>query len=271
VIDTHCHLDRVADLAAALDNDLAALITIGTDEARSERAVALAHAEPRVWAAVGIHPTDAGRARDPASRARIEELGHDPRVVAIGETGIDLYWDAAPLVDQLEALAWQIDLARRLGKPVVLHVRDRDGREEASRAAAGAIVAGGYGQGVLHCTNGHPLLLEAGLAAGWSVSFAGNLTYPKATAVHEAARWVPQERLLVETDSPFLSPAPHRGRPNLPAHVRITAAALASHRGVAAAALEPVLDANARRVFGLDAMTGGDERRTAAGTLGESL
>jgi len=115
VIDTHCHLDRVPDLAAALDTDLAAFVTIGTDDERSERALAIAALDARVWAAVGLHPTEASRWREGALRARIEALAHEPRVVAIGETGVDLYWDAAPLGDQLDALAWQADLARSLG------------------------------------------------------------------------------------------------------------------------------------------------------------
>lgn len=251
MIDTHCHLDRVADLAAALDNDLVAMITVGTDADRSEGAVRLAEREPRVWAAVGVHPNDARRAADPAERERIEALAGSPRVVAIGETGVDTYWDAAPLEAQLDAMAWQVDLARRLGKPVVLHVRDADGADDASRAAAAALRDGAYDRGVLHCTNGHPALLEAGLDLGWFVSFAGNVTYPKATLLHETARSVPRDRVLVETDAPFLAPVPERGRKNVPAFVRHTARALATLRGEEPSALEAALDANAIRLFGL--------------------
>jgi TatD DNase family protein len=251
MIDSHCHLDRVRDLALALDNDLAAMVTVGTDAPRSERALELARTHPRVWATAGLHPTEAAAARDPQVRERIEALAREERVVAVGETGVDLYWDAASLDDQLDALAWQLDLAARVGKPVVLHVRDRDGREEASRAAAAAIARSGYRRGILHCTNGHPGLLETGLAHGWHVSFAGNLTYPKATAVHAAARDVPADHLLVETDSPYLAPVPHRGRPNVPGHVVHTAATLARLRGLEAGVLEAILDANARRVYGL--------------------
>jgi TatD DNase family protein len=250
MIDTHCHLDRVRDLAAALDNDLRAMVSVGTDPERSERCVHLAETVARVWATVGLHPTEAASAHDPVVRARIEALADHPRVVAIGETGIDLYWDTASLDDQLEALAWQAGVAERVGKPVVLHVRDRDGREEASLAAARALRDLGSARGILHCTNGHPELLESGLAAGWFVSFAGNLTYPKATLLHAAARIVPEDRLLVETDSPYLTPIPHRGRPNVPGNVTLTAAALAHHRGVDARDLEGVLDANAARVYG---------------------
>ena len=250
MIDTHCHLDRVRDLEAALANDLVAMVTVGTDAERSERCVSLAETHPRVWATTGLHPTEAALVHDASVRERIEALAGHPRVVAIGETGIDLYWDAATLADQLDALAWQVGVAATVGKAVVLHVRDREGADEASRAAARALRELGYPLGILHCTNGHPELLEAGLDAGWFVSFAGNLTYPKALAVHDAARTVPEDRLLVETDSPYLTPVPHRGRPNVPGHVVHTAQALARLRGVDALALEAVLDANAGRVYG---------------------
>jgi TatD DNase family protein len=253
VIDTHCHLDRVPDLAVALENDLRAMVTVGTDATRSEAAVRMAEREPRVWAIVGVHPNDAERATDPVERARIERLAAHPRVVAIGETGVDTYWDAAPVTAQLETMAWQFDLARRVGKPVVLHVRDPDGADDASRAAASALRAHRYPRGVLHCTNGHEELVATGLELGWYVSFAGNLTYPTVLHLHEVARRVPEDRLLVETDAPFLAPVPERGRKNRPAFVRHTARYLALLRERDPAALEAVLDANAIRVFGFPA------------------
>lgn len=251
MIDSHCHLDRVADLEAALANDLSAMVTVGTDAARSERALELALTHDRVWATTGLHPTEASHARDPSVRARIEALAIHPRVVAVGETGIDLYWETDPIDVQLQALRWQIELAERCDKAVVLHVRDAHGNDEASRRAARAVRESGYRRGILHCTNGHPDLLEAGLETGWFVSFAGNLTYPKAHLVHAAARDVPDDRLLVETDSPFLAPVPRRGRPNVPGNVTHTAAYLAELRGVDLHALEGVLDHNARRVYAL--------------------
>jgi TatD DNase family protein len=250
VIDTHCHLDRVPDLAAALENDLRAMVTVGTDAARSEDAVRLAERAPRVWAVVGVHPNDADRAADPVERGRIEALAAHPRVVAIGETGVDTYWDAAPIDAQLEAMAWQVGLARRVGKPVVLHVRDADGADDASRAAASALREHGYPRGVLHCTNGHEELVATGLELGWYVSFAGNVTYPKAALLHETAARVPEDRVLVETDALFMAPVPERGRKNLPGFVRHTARHLALLRSTDPAALEAVLDANAIRLFG---------------------
>ncbi len=251
MIDTHCHLDRVGDLASALENDLSALVTIGTDPERSQTAVELAAAEPRVFASVGLHPSDADRYADGSVREAIEALARAPRVVAIGETGFDTYWVADALPAQRRSFTWQAELARALDRPLVLHVRDGDGREDASLAAAEMLREQGWGRGILHCCNGHEGLLAAGLELGWFVSFAGNLTYPRATRIHEAARAVPEERLLVETDAPYLAPVPYRGRRNLPGYVVHTAAALARLRDVEPLELERRLDANARRCYDL--------------------
>jgi TatD DNase family protein len=256
VIDTHCHLDRCADLAAALDHDLAAVVTVATDHARLGPVLRLAEGDPRTYAVVGIHPNEAEEARDPAVRTAIEAALAHPRVVGIGETGVDLYWDRAPLDAQLDSLRWQGALAKAHDLPLVLHVRDpRPGSDaapdEASRVAAALLAEIGHPRGVLHCTNGHPQLLGVALALGWHVSFAGNLTYPKATAIREAATRVPDDRLLVETDAPFLAPVPHRGRSNLPAYVRHTATELARLRGDDPVALERRLDANARALYRL--------------------
>lgn len=253
MIDTHCHLDRCADLAAALDHDLDAVITVATEHARLAPVLRLAESDPRVYAVVGIHPNDADEASDPGVRADVEAALAHPRVVGVGETGVDLYWDRVPLARQLDAFAWQGSLAAARDLPLVLHVRDPQGRDDASRAAAAALSALGHRRGVLHCTNGHPELLAVALDLGWHVSFAGNLTYPKAVEVRAAARAVPEGRLLVETDAPFLAPVPHRGRPNLPGYVRHTAAELARLREVDLRSLEPILDANARSAFPLGA------------------
>ncbi len=251
MIDTHCHLDRVGDLSAALDNTLAALVTIGTDPERSLSAVRLASAEARVFASVGLHPSEAERAASLAVREAIEELASEPGVVAIGETGFDAYWQADALPAQRRSFAWQAELARSLDLPLVLHVRDADGRDDASQAAAEMLREHAWGRGILHCCNGHEELIASGLALGWFVSFAGNLTYPRAGAIHAAAVSVPEDHLLVETDAPYLAPVPHRGKRNLPGHVVHTAMALARLRGVELAALEPRLDANARRCYAL--------------------
>jgi len=251
MIDSHCHLDHCSDPEAAVDPDLRAIVTIGTTVARCRLALTAAERHPNVWAAVGIHPNDASEALDPEARAQVEAMAEHPLVVAIGETGFDRYWDAQTPQAQRASFDWQAGLARRLDKALILHVRDADGSDEASREAADAIREAGWGRGVLHCFNGNPELLAAGLDLGWMVSFAGNVTYKNAHAIREAATAVPADRLMVETDSPFLAPVPMRGKRNVPAYVRHTATALASLRGVSLTDLEPLLDANAARLYGL--------------------
>jgi TatD DNase family protein len=251
MIDTHCHLDRVPDLDLALDTTLAAMVTIGTDPERSRAAVELAQRVERVYAAVGLHPSDAGRLDEPGVRASIEALARAPGVVAIGESGFDTYWDGDALPAQRRSFAWQVELARAVDLPLVVHVRDADGKDDASLCAAEMLREHAWKRGILHCCNGHETLIETGLELGWYVSFAGNLTYPRATAIRTAALAVPEDRLLVETDAPFLAPVPHRGKRNLPAYVAFTAQALATLRGVEPATLEATLDANARRCYDL--------------------
>ncbi len=263
--DSHCHLTRLPDPDAAVAaSGLAWLVTVGTSLGDSRASLALARRLPRVRACVGVHPNEASDVRDPEVRRGIEELARDPLVVAIGETGFDTHWREETLEAQRAAFDWHAELAATTGKPLVLHVRDRQGDDDASRAAAAAIRDSGVRRGVLHCCNGHEGLVAAGLELGWHVSFAGNLTYRSAAALREAARAVPEDRLLVETDSPFLSPVPHRGEPNAPANVRLTAAVLAEVRGTDPGQLEAVLDANAAALFGwgtgVAAAPGGAER-----------
>ena len=248
MIDTHCHLPDHLD-GDALDG-LGAVVSVGTNLGSCCRTLGLAEAHPEVWAVLGVHPNSADEAT-PETRSAIEALCEHPKVVGVGETGFDTYWDAVPLSVQQDAFFWHADLAARLRKPLVLHVRDKGGREDASLAAKNAILEAGHAQGILHCCNGHEDLVKTGLDLGWYVSFAGNLTYKSAKNLQAAAKLVPEERLLVETDSPYLSPEPRRGRPNVPANVRYTAAFLAELRGVTVGDLEPLLDANARRVYGL--------------------
>lgn len=251
MIDTHCHLDRCHDLELALDNDLRALVTVGTDLERSRTAVALAEREPRVFAVVGVHPNEASRADDPEVRSGIEELALHPRVVAVGETGFDDHWRQETIEVQRRAFDWHARLALETDKPLVLHVRDRQGGEDASRAAERALRETPGVRGVLHCFGGDAALLAAGLELGWMVSFAGNLTYKSAARLREAAVAVPRDRLLVETDAPFLAPVPQRGKRNLPGWVTHTAQRLAEIVGEATDALEATLDANAGRFYRL--------------------
>ena len=249
MIDTHCHLesDSLTDDALA---GLSAAVSVGTNLERCRRTLGLAEAHPQVWAVLGVHPNSADEATL-ETRRLIEGLCEHPKVVGIGETGFDTYWDEVALHVQQDGFFWDAELAIRLLIPLVLHVRDKGGREDASLAARDAILQAGHAQGILHCCNGHEGLIKAGLELGWYVSFAGNLTYKSAKNLQAAAQLVPEERLLVETDSPYLSPEPRRGRPNIPANVRYTAAFLAELRGVTLRGLEALLDANARRVYGL--------------------
>lgn len=249
MIDTHCHLDYCADPDKAADPTLTAMVSIGTNVERCQKTLELATRYKNVWAAVGIHPNNASDAKDEAIRKKIEEMALHPRVVAIGETGFDTHWDDETLETQCESFLWQADLAKRLDKPLILHVRDKQGREDASLEAVRILREANYSKGILHCFNGHQKLLETGLELGWFVSFAGNLTYSKAKELHEVAKVVSSDRLLVETDSPFLSPIPKRGEKNVPANVRFTAAFLASLRNETIEEVETYTDANAKQVY----------------------
>jgi len=250
MIDSHCHLDGLDDPVAAIDPGLRAIVTVGTTLESDRAALRLAEAHDSVWAVLGIHPNNASDADAEDVRREVEAMAEHARVVGIGETGFDTHWDDETLESQRRAFDWHAELAARLDKALVLHVRDARGGDDASRAAAEAIGAAGHRRGILHCFNGHAGLLGTGLELGWMVSFAGNLTFKNAQALRDAALRVPLDRLLVETDSPYLSPEPRRGKRNTPANVRYTAEALARVRGVALDELEPVLDANAARVYG---------------------
>lgn len=251
MIDSHCHLDYCDDPLAAADPGLSAIVSVGTTLSRCKRTLELSGSIPNVWAAVGVHPNDADEATDAAVREQIESLARHPRVVAIGETGFDLYWDRVALETQWRSFRWQAALAKETDKPLILHVRDKQGQEAASLEAAHAIREAGHHKGILHCFNGHEELLETGLEMGWLVSFAGNLTYKNAKALHEAAKELPRDRLLLETDSPYLTPQAKRGERNVPENVRYTAAFLADLRGESVDEVEAYTDHNATRVYGL--------------------
>jgi TatD DNase family protein len=223
----------VARAAAA---GVSRVLTVGLGQAAD-----LAGRIPGVWAIVGVHPHEAARVADPA--AAVRALLDRPRVVAVGECGLDFYRDYAPRDDQRRAFAAQIEVANEAGLPLVIHTRAADDETFAMLEAARVPV-------VLHCFGSVGRLGDA-LKRGYLVSFAGNAAYPKAGDLREAARRVPADRILAETDAPYLAPPPHRGRPNEPAYVMRTLEVLATARGVEPAALEAQIDANATRVFGL--------------------
>ncbi|GAA4004971.1 TatD family hydrolase [Deinococcus rubellus] len=252
MIDTHCHLDYLDDPASARGElGLSAMICVGANVEHAHNALALADNYPDVYASVGLHPTDVAAEDSPQTRAELEVLSSRPRVVAIGETGLDDYWAHDQLVVQRAAFEWQLDLGRRRDLPVIVHTRDAPGGERASLGCAEIIRAADWPRGILHCCNGHAGLLRAALDAGWSVSFAGNLTYKSAQTIQEAARFVPPDRLLIETDAPFLAPVPKRGKPNRPGYVRYTLQFLAALRGLDESEAEALTDANARTVYRL--------------------
>jgi TatD DNase family protein len=249
VIDSHAHLTLCEDdpeelIAAAGAAGVRRILTVGLDEASNPGAVALADAHEEVSAAVGRHPNSAG-GFDEAAAGAIERIGAERGVAAIGETGLDFYRDSAPREDQYAAFRAQVGIARRLSKPVVIHMRDSvDEALDLLAADADGVTV------ILHCFSAPPERVDEAAGHGWYCSFAGNVTYPKAEELREAARRVPEELLLVETDAPFLAPQPLRGRPNAPAHVVATAERVAEVRGVPYAELERAVEANAARVFG---------------------
>jgi len=249
VIDTHAHLDACdAGPAELLERARAAgvarVVTIGTGIDSSHRALAIAASEPGVVAALGIDPHQA--ATTEADRLdELQELLRHPSVVAVGETGLDGHHGADTLREQRTLFEAQLDLAESLDLPVVIHSR------AASKATADALRRF-EGTVVLHCFS-EPDLLRPALERGYYVSFAGNVTYPKADALRAAAEHVPEDLLFVETDSPYFAPQPVRGHPNEPMHVRHTLAALARIRGTSESTLERQVDENATAAFGLDA------------------
>jgi TatD DNase family protein len=246
VIDTHAHLDALEDAAAALDRAREAgfrrVLTIGTGIESCRAALALAERHEGVWAALGIDPHQAAS----EEAARVGELrdllGHE-RAVAVGEAGLDYHYGAETMVEQRRLFEEQLALATELGLPVVVHTRSANEDTE-------AILRGHDGVVVMHCFS-EPGLLAAALERGWYLSFAGNVTYPSADELRSAAAAAPADRILVETDSPYLAPQPLRGRPNEPAHVLLTLAAVAEARGEDVDELAARVDANATAAFAL--------------------
>ena len=247
MIDTHAHLDACEEPADVLverarEAGVTRIVSVGSGLASCRETLAIAGRHDGVFAALGIHPHQA--ADDDAGRLdELRELLGDARAVAVGETGLDFYRDYAPRDRQQELFERQLELAAVLGKPVVIHTRAAsDETAAALEPFAGTVV--------LHCFSA-PELLPVALERGYYLSFAGNVTYPKAEELRAAARAAPRDRLLAETDSPYLAPQPRRGRPNEPANVVHTVATLADARGEDAAELAAQLDLNATAAFQL--------------------
>ncbi len=251
LVDSHCHLqdarfadDRAQVLGRALDT-LDWLLVVGDTLASSRDAVELAATHPRVFAAAGVHPHHAGTASDDVLR-EIEALTRRERVVAWGEIGLDYYYDYSPRDVQRDAFHRQLERACALDLPVIVHSRDAE-PDTADLLAAFA----GRIRGVLHCFTGTAALAEAALDVGLHISFSGILTFPKAQDIRDVAATVPLDRLLVETDAPYLAPKPHRGQRCEPAHVVHTAEVLAGLRGLTVEDIGERTTMNAERLFGI--------------------
>ncbi|HWD64307.1 MAG TPA: TatD family hydrolase [Solirubrobacteraceae bacterium] len=249
MIDSHTHLHLCdppdAELVeAALETGVTRMVTVGTNPATNRQALEAAERFPQVYAAIGHHPNEA-TGFDEAQLADLTELAGHPRCVAIGETGLDYYRDYAPRADQERAFAAQIDLARQLGKPLVIHTRaaDQDTLETLKGRAQDLRV-------ILHCFSMPERITECLEQPDWWISFAGNVTFPKAQPLRDAILRVPGERLLVETDAPYLAAQAVRGKPNQPAYVTHTAQAIALERRVEYEELERAVDGAADRLFG---------------------
>jgi TatD DNase family protein len=244
VIDTHAHLDALEDADGAVERARAAgvtrIVSVGTDPESWRRTLAIANRHDGVYVALGLHPHEAG---DEEAVEALRDALADPHAVAVGETGLDYYRDHAPRDAQRRAFAAQLELAAELRKPAIIHTRAAD-------ADTVSMLVSFTGTTVMHCFSSAPLL-EPALDRGWYVSFAGNVTYKNAYDLRAAARAVPAERLLAETDSPYLAPQPKRGKPNEPAYVVHTVAVLAEARGEDAGQLAAQIDANASECFGL--------------------
>ena len=249
MIDTHCHLDSCEPPVAALVGRARAagvtrVATVGMHGPSIEHALAAAEGHEEVIAIVGRHPHET-TGFDELAREEIERAAAHPRARAIGETGLDYYRDHAPRSDQRRAFEAQLELAARMQLPVVIHTR---AAEDDTFALLGEHAAS-LPAVILHCFSA-PDRIDECVERGYHCSFAGNVTYPKATDLQQSARGLPPELLLMETDSPYLSPQPLRGKPNEPANVTHTARFVAELRGIEYEELERIVDANAARVLG---------------------
>jgi TatD DNase family protein len=248
VIDSHTHLEMCEPpdtelVAAALEAGVTRMLTVGVDGGSCRAALAAAERFPQVYAAVGRHPNAAG-GFDDADLAELQALASHERCLAIGETGLDFYREGAPPADQQRAFAAQIELARDTAKPLVIHSRAADLQTLAQLAAEAEGVSV-----IMHCFS-MPDQLEECLSRGYAISFAGNVTYPSAGELAAAARRVPEDRLLLETDAPYLTPQPVRKQRNQPAFVAHTLRFVAELREVSPEALGAAVERNAARLLG---------------------
>ncbi|MEV0461531.1 TatD family hydrolase [Nocardia tengchongensis] len=259
LIDAHTHIDACGatdpeSVAALVDRARAVgvreLVTVADDLEAARFAVQAANWDDRVYAAVALHPTRANHLDD-AAKAELEQLAADPRVVAVGETGLDYYWPGklegcAGIEEQVEGFRWHIDLAKRLGKPLMIHNREAD-----HDLLAVLIDEGAPDEVIFHCFSSDANMAMACVEEGFVLSFSGTVSFKNAHELREAAKLVPDELILVETDAPFLTPHPFRGAPNESYMLPYTLRALAELREQDPVQLAKITTANARRVYGI--------------------
>ena len=252
LIDSHCHLnyeglverqDEVLDNARA--RGVAGFLNISTRQREWKEIIRLAEREPDVWASVGVHPHEADAHPDLGAAALVEGADH-PRVIAIGECGLDYYYDKSDRSAQVERFEAHIDAARQTGLPLVVHTREA---ESDTAEILGAAVRQGGVTGVLHCFTGSAELARKGLELGFLISLSGIVTFKNAADLQQIARWLPSDQMLVETDSPFLAPVPHRGQKCEPAFVADTASFVAGLRGEKPEQIAETTTANFFRLF----------------------
>lgn len=252
LVDSHCHLDYYGDselpeiMARAEAAGVHEMVTIGTTMDQAARAIALADAHGNVWCTVGVHPHHAAEAPVPHP-ATLARLAEHPKVIGIGESGLDYFYDRSPRDTQQQSFRAHIRAARLSGLPLAIHARDAD--DDISRILQEERDAGGDFDFLLHCFSSSENLAKAAIQMGGYVSFSGILTFPKSGGLRDIARRLPAERLLVETDAPYLAPVPVRGKRNEPAHVRHTALVLAGLRNMTLDDISALTTANFLRLF----------------------
>jgi TatD DNase family protein len=262
LLDSHAHIDmpefdadRDAVLRRARESGVAAVITIGIDIASSEAAISLAEKHGDVYATVGIHPHDASKVTE-ADIARMEELAKHPKVVAIGEIGLDFYRNRSSKESQVDAFKRQLEIASKAGLPVVIHSRNaRDEVFEILKDWVTGLKVEDRPAGVLHCFSGDADLGRKYIDMGFLLSFAGPVTYPKSSAAN-VAKELPLDKMLIETDCPFLAPQAHRGKRNEPAYISYIAAKIAEMKGMSPESVAEITSANAVRLFHLPVKQG---------------
>ena len=252
LIDSHCHLnyeglvERQAEvLENARNRGVAGFLNISTRRREWSEIIGLAEREPDVWASVGVHPHEADNHPDLGAAALVEAANH-PRVIAIGECGLDYYYDKSDRAAQRERFQAHIDAAHQTGLPLVVHTREAE--EDTAEILTSAVKEGDV-TGVLHCFTGSAELARKGLDLGFYISLSGIVTFKNAQDLQETAKWLPADQMLVETDSPFLAPVPHRGQKCEPAFVADTASFIAGLRGEDPEQLAETTTANFFKLF----------------------